>query len=95
MTEETGVRPIKRFVLLLDDQPERMENGVWVHAGIGRSRHMDFTVVRVGERENVEIGQGDRVVLADPDAGRRVKLDGIQYRLVRADDIVAVCEEAE
>ena len=87
---ENKIRPIRRFVLVLDDPPDRVECGVVVLRGIGRRANLDYVVVRVGEDENVDFGQGDRVVLSDPDAGRPVKLDGICYRLVRVDDIVAV-----
>ena len=83
-------RPIRRFVLLLDDQPERDEGGVIVRSS-GYDR-MDFVVVAIGDRETVEFGVGDRAVLADRYAGRRVMLDGVLYRLVRASDIVATVE---
>ena len=84
-------RPIRRFVLLLDDQPERDEGGVIVRSS--GYDHMDFVVVAVGDRETVDFGVGDRVVLADRYAGRRVTLNGVLYRLVRAADIVAAVEE--
>lgn len=86
------VRPIRRFVLLLDEQPEVIEGGVVVRRERGVGRH-DFPVVRVGEAENVDFGQGDIVVLEDPNAGRRIMLDGIVYRLVRVRDIIAIVDE--
>ena len=85
------VRPIKRFVLLFDEQDETVEGGVVVRRRRG-SPYLDYLVVRVGERENVDFGAGDRVVLSDPNAGRRVRIDGTVYRLVRTDDVVAVLE---
>ena len=94
---ETTIRPIRRFVLLLDDQPERIEGGVIIRQEIWRRTHLDYTVVRVGEKENVDFGQGDRVVLADPNVGRPVMIDGTVFRFVRVSDIIAVMtqEEAE
>lgn len=88
------VRPIRRFVMLLDEQPEVVEGGVIVRRERGVGRH-DFPVVRVGELEDVDFGQGDIAVLEDPNAGRRVMLDGIVYRLVRVRDIIAVVEADE
>lgn len=85
------VRPIKRFVLLLDDQPETDEGGVIVQKAFGCD-HMDFVVVRVGEEEQAGFGQGDRVVVRDPNVGRRVRIDGVVYRLVRVSDVVATIE---
>ena len=88
--DRRGVRPIRRHVLLLDDQPEHDEGGVVVAAGIRRT-NLDFYVVRIGtEEQDPGFGQGDRIVLADPDAGRRLMLDGVAYRVVRLTDIIAV-----
>lgn len=85
------VRPIKRFVLLVDDQPEYTENGVIIRKTIGCD-HMDFCVVAIGEREDADFGVGDRVVVHDPNIGRRVMIDGVVYRLVRVSDIIAVVD---
>ena len=92
---EATIRPIRRFVLLLDDQPERIEGGVIVRQEIWRRTHLDYTVVRVGEKENVDFGQGDRVVLADPNVGRTVMIDGTVFRLVRVSYIIAVMTQGE
>jgi len=89
--KEKFVRPIRRFVLLLDDQPEQTEGGIIVNREYTSSR-MDRLVVRVGDKENVDFGQGDRVVLSDPNCGRRVMIDGTVYRLVRVADIIAVMD---
>lgn len=86
-----NVRPIKRFVLLLDDQDETVQDGIIVNRGPW-AVNMDYYVVRVGTDENVDFGQGDRVVLEHPDRGRRLKLDGVPYRLVRVSDIIGVIE---
>ena len=91
MSDYKHIRPIKRFVLLLDDQPERTENGIILQSGYGSS-NMDYLVVRVGESESVDFGQGDRVLISDPNAGRRVMIDGVVYRLVRVADIIAVLD---
>ena len=58
---ENKIRPIRRFVLVLDDPPDHVECGVVVLRGIGRRANLDYVVVRVGEDENVDFGQGDRV----------------------------------
>lgn len=79
-------------MLLLDDQPSRSEGGIEVRDAGFECRHLDYVVVRVGERERVDFGQGDRVVLEHRGCGRRVKLDGVVYRLVRTNDIIAVIE---
>lgn len=89
--KKTFLRPIRRFVLVLDDQPETDEGGVIVRREMGCS-HMDFTVVAVGTSETVDFGVGDSVIVCDANVGRRVMLDGTVYRLVRVSDIIGVKE---
>lgn len=89
--ERRHLRPLKRFVLLLDDQPETVEGGIVVSRRLGTFHH-DFPVVAVGRDENVDFGVGDTVVVKDPNAGRRVMLDGVVHRLVRVSDIIAVVD---
>lgn len=88
---ELPVRPIRRFVLILDDPDETIENGVVMKRDIW-GVHMDYFVVRVGTEERCDFGPGDRVILSSPDIGRKVKIDGIVYRVVRVSDILAVIE---
>lgn len=70
-----------------------MENGVVVkRGGMSFGMNLDYTVLRVGTGEKCGFGQGDRVVLCDPDAGRKLRLDGIPMRLVRVRDVIGVVE---
>ena len=85
------LRPIKRHVLLLDDPDETIANGVVVRTSMHRT-NMDYMVLRVGAEERCDFGQGDRVVLADPNAGRRLKIDGVPLRLVRVNEVIGVME---
>lgn len=85
------LRPLKRFVLLYDDQPETVEGGIIVSGRIG-THHHDFSVVAVGTNETVDFGVGDRVVVDDPNAGRRVMIDGIVYRIMPVRHVIAVAE---
>lgn len=85
----TSLRPIKRFVLLLDDQPEYNDGGIIVRKSEG-CYHMDFTVINIGTNEVADFGVGDRVIVSDPNIGRRVMVDGTVCRLVRVSDIIGV-----
>lgn len=85
------LRPIKKHVLLLDDPDETIASGVVVRTSMHRT-NMDYTVLRVGAEERCDFGQGDRVVLADPNAGRRLKIDGVPLRLVRVNEVIGVVE---
>ena len=85
------LRPIKRHVLLLDDPDETIANGVVVRTSMRRT-NMDYMVLRVGTEEKCDFGQGDRVVLESPDAGRRLRIDGVPMRLVRVNEVIGVME---
>lgn len=85
------VRPIRGFALLVDDQPEHVEDGVVVRLGSASWRkNLDYTVASVADGER--FGSGDRVVLNDANAGRSVFIDGVAYRVVRTSDITGVVE---
>ena len=87
-----NIRPIRKHVLLLDDDPfETTEGGIVVKTGIWRT-NMDYYVLRVGTEEHADFGQGDRVILRTPDVGRKLKVDGVPMRLVRKEDIIGVVE---
>lgn len=88
-----AVRPIRRFVLLADDQPGFTDvGGVLVDNMLGTD-NLDYYVVAVGSEEsNPGFGVGDRVILSDPNAGRKVRIEGVVHRLVRTTDIIGVVE---
>ena len=79
------LRPLKGYVYLLDDQPETTEKGVVVRRTFGAA-YLDYTVV-AGSGDG--FGPGDRVLLDDANAGRRVFIDGVTYRLVKTDRLIA------
>lgn len=83
------VRPMRGSVLLLDDQPGVVADGEVAVVARG-SVNMDYLAVRVDPADNPGFGQGDRVVISDPNLGERLAIDGSQYRLVRVSDVVAV-----
>jgi co-chaperonin GroES (HSP10) len=91
-----NIRPIRKHVILLDDQPSDYvdADGVLVDSSLG-TNHLDFYVVGVGTEEHVDFGKGDRVVLADENVGRKVRLDGVVYRVVRTADVIAVVGRGE
>jgi co-chaperonin GroES (HSP10) len=84
------LKPLPRDVVLLDDVPEKGENGVTVMRPDIGCDHLDFTVAAAGGSA-VGYGSGD-VVLRDPSIGRRVRVDGVGYRIVGVDDVVAAVE---
>lgn len=83
------VRPIDGYAILLDDQPTEVTSGGVVVFTRG-AVNMDYLVVRVAS--GAGFGQGDRVVISDPNIGRKINVDGACCRLVRIDDIIGVVE---
>ncbi len=79
------VRPVRGYVYLLDDQPETVEGGIVVRRALGAA-YLDYVVV-AGSGDG--FGPGDRVLLDDANAGRRVFIDGVTYRLVEAGRVMA------
>lgn len=88
------LRPIRRFVLLLDDEQEVKVGDLIVKRDFGTD-YLDYYVLSVGTNENCDFGSGDRVVLSDPNCGRKLRVDGVACRLVRVSDIIAVIERNE
>lgn len=84
--EDKFINPLSKEVMILDDPEYTMENGVVVRTPIWRS-NLDYWVVRGGGEG---FGIGDRVVLDDPMVGRKVKLDGINYRLVPVESVIGI-----
>lgn len=82
------IKPLDGFAYLVDDPPAVDENGVVTVAGL-HARHMDY-VVAYGSGEGW--GPGDRVLVDHPDAGRKVRIDGVACRVVPVDRIVATLE---
>lgn len=84
--EDKFIHPLRGEVLLLDDPDYTVENGIVIPTPVRRS-NLDYWVVRgCGDG----FGTGDRVVLDDPNSGKKLKLDGVCYRLVKCSSVVAV-----
>jgi co-chaperonin GroES (HSP10) len=91
MEEDKFLKPLSDEVIILDDPDYTMENGVIVPTSVWRT-NLDYWVVKGGTDE---FGIGDRVILDDPMAGRKIKLDRVCYRVVRKDSIIGVVETAK
>lgn len=91
MVEDKFLTPLGNEVILLDDPDYTMENGVVVPASVWRV-NMDYWVVR-GSGDG--FGTGDRVIVDDPMTGRKIKVDGVCYRVVRKDSIIGVVDPGD
>ena len=73
--------------MLVDDQDRTTVHGAVVVTRDDRwPVNLDFIVAASG---SAVAGTGDRVVLSSPYAGRKVRLDGVAYRIVNESDVIA------
>lgn len=98
MRNKFFLKPIKGTVIVHDDQPDTTVGGVHIGTPFG-CRHLDFTVVAVNPEDNLDFGVGSVVILDDPnvngDLNHRRMIDGIVYRAVDIEHIIAVKELGE
>lgn len=88
MTEDKFIKPLANEIIILDDPDYTVENGVVVPTTIWRS-NLDYWVVR-GSGDG--FGTGDRIILDDPMAGRKIKISGVCYRVVTKDHVIAAVD---
>lgn len=86
MTEDKFLKPFSNEIIILDDPDYTMENGIVVPTSTWRN-NLDYWVVK-GEGDGY--GVGDRIILDDAMAGRKIKIDKICYRVVPKEHVVAV-----
>lgn len=89
MENSKFIRPVRAdHVILFDDPETREEGGVYVSEGPWR-KNLDYIVAR-GHGDG--FAPGSRVVLDSPLAGRKLKLNGVGYRIVPHSSIIAVLD---
>ena len=89
------IRPRRGTVIVYDDQPETLDGGVATSLPLG-CIHLDFPVVAMHPEDAPGFGVGSVVVLDDPNAAgdmdHRRMLDGVVYRAVPLEHVIAVKE---
>lgn len=87
MTPSKFIRPAQADQIILFDDPDVIdENGVLVKQGPWK-KNLDFVVAR-GSGDGYS--PGSRVIIDDPVAGRKLKLNGVNYRVIARSHVVAV-----
>jgi hypothetical protein len=86
MSEDKFLTPLSNEIIILDDPDYTLEHGVVVPTPVWRD-NLDYWVVK-GSGDG--FGVGDRVILDDAMAGRKFKVDGVCYRAVPKEHVVAV-----
>ncbi|MBR5524950.1 MAG: co-chaperone GroES [Clostridia bacterium] len=94
-----SIKPLAdRVVIRFVEAEETTKSGI-ILAGAAKEKPQVAEVVAVGPGGNVEgkeiamyVQVGDKVLISRY-SGTEVKLDGIEYTIVRQDDILAVVED--
>lgn len=95
MAENLKLKPLADRVLLQEVEEEEEEQGGIVLPEEARSDQnlLRAHVIAVGtDKDEIEVSEGD-TVLIDSFSGRKFEADGTDYRIVKAEDILAISEE--
>lgn len=87
------IKPIKGSAILLEPpRTGKIVAGVALPDSCIWTLQLDFTVA-VPPPGDPGYGPGDRVLLQFAEAGRKVSLHGVTYRIVKETDIIGVLDE--
>ena len=94
------LRPLGANVVVeVEEVAEKTASGIYIPDTASKERPMQGKVLAVGKggivdgkRVPVDVKAGDSVVFAKY-SGTEVKLDGVEYSVVRQSDILAVVED--
>ncbi len=75
----------KGGIIIPDTAKEKPQQGRVIAVGLGRLNEK-------GERVPMEVKENDRVLFSKY-AGNEIKIDGVEYLIMREDDILAILED--
>jgi len=95
-----NIEPIANTIIVLRDPPDRFTLGGIMIPDIGIKLKLEATVIKVGpgklteqnKRSSIDLEPGDRVMLS-PGAGTPMMYKGVEYFLVREEEVLAKIEE--
>ncbi len=98
-TKKTNLRPLTGYVLVLPSEAEsRTASGLYLPTS-AQEKPAQGTVIAIGDAVVLESGKlisapvniGDKVIYKKW-GGDEIKLNGIEYKLVKFDDMMAILE---
>ena len=92
--KKVNIKPLGENVLVSLEKPEKKtESGIFLPENATEDRSSkQGKVIAVGESEKITVKPGNRVIYTRY-GGTEVKVSGIEYTLVKTEDILAVIEE--
>lgn len=92
--KKVHIKPLGENVLVSLEKPEKKtESGIFLPENASEDRSSkQGKVIAVGESDKIKVKSGDRVIYTRY-GGTEVKISGVEYTLVKTEDILAVIEE--
>lgn len=92
--KKVNIKPLGENVLVSLEKPEKKtESGIFLPENATEDRSSkQGKVIAVGESEKITVKPGNRIIYTRY-GGTEVKVSGIEYTLVKIEDILAVIEE--
>lgn len=92
--KKVNIKPLGENVLVSLEKPEKKtESGIFLPENATEDRSSkQGKVIAVGESEKITVKPGNRIIYTRY-GGTEVKVSGIEYTLVKTEDILAVIEE--
>jgi len=86
-----SIKPIGNRVLVEIKTSEEKTSGGIVIPQTAQEKTQEGIVKEVGNLEDIKIKKGD-IIIYDKYAGTEIKIDGKDYLLIKAEDILAIVE---
>lgn len=92
--KKVPIKPLGENVLVSLEKPEKKtESGIFLPENASEDRSSkQGKVIAVGSSDKIAVKPGDRVIYTRY-GGTEVKISGVEYTLVKTEDILAVIEE--
>lgn len=92
--KKVHIKPLGENVLVSLEKPEKKtESGIFLPENASEDRSSkQGKVIAVGSSDKIAVKPGDRVIYTRY-GGTEVKISGVEYTLVKTEDILAVIEE--
>lgn len=88
----TKILPLGKNVLIQQDKPEtKTAAGIYVPESASQEKSQQGKVVAVGDSEEIMVKKG-QVVVFDEYSGKKITVEGEDYVIVKADELIAVIE---
>lgn len=90
--KETSIKPLGKNILVLPQKPEKKTDaGIFLPDTASEERPQQGKVIAVGESDKIQVKSGQTVIYTRY-GGTEVKIDGVEYLIVKNDDVLAVIE---